>query len=673
VATAQQIAPSDSTGRAASAPASAPATKKFTKDPMTVGLLSEKQWAVGSMALDRKPADRAALKQALADTDPVVRRFAVFGLERLGIADPASASVAEDILPLLKDGETFVRQQAAVSLGKLKSPKAVAPLLAALSSDDLSLRAEAFVALGLIGDPATQGDILKALGDKRLWTDLDMWAQRFALGVLERPFFTDKAAIPFLHSLLKLKDWDNPAWAGLMPQTRAQQSLLISNAAADILASKFDDPAGEDLLIEAFTTEDDYMHQSSIEALGKIRSKKAIPALVKQLDSEWTANRRRAITALGLIGDASAVPALEKVLAGPDERLRAMAAAALEKIDGKKRVADANDPAAVPAPVAEANLATPGGKRPPQFICLGVDDCANADGLESMLDICQTLQGKGSKAVFTMWLAPLIGDWEVRDMEKQTLLVRRLFDMGCEIAHHTLMHNPEGKFWTSQPPAIQVREIEGCTQWDRSHIPGFLRPFSHKGGGGGSGTPFDPNFSKWLTAKQNFLYSGGGRRNNSGPDGQLWPEKQPAGAMYRINTGCLDAAAPPVHAHIADPIFSDYGGRFEYELPDGVAMWKANFDYHYILPRRPILAVNAFHDWGLRQTGGAKGSHRNEGRILKEFLVDVLVTNKDKYPDAYCVTYRQVVEYVASDGDLKHTLDAGNCQDSRNPVKPKID
>ena len=104
-------------------------------------------------------------------------------------------------------------------------------------------------------------------------------------------------------------------------------------------------------------------------------------------------------------------------------------------------------------------------------------------------------------------------------------------------------------------------------------------------------------------------------------------------------------------------------------------MWKANFEYRYNHPRRPILAVNAFHDWGLKRTDGqgTKGSHRNESAILKAFLLDVLVTNKDKYPEAHCVTFRQVVEYVATDGDLKQTLDAGNCQDSRNPVKPKVD
>ena len=59
-------------------------------------------------------------------------------------------------------------------------------------------------------------------------------------------------------------------------------------------------------------------------------------------------------------------------------------------------------------------------------------------------------------------------------------------------------------------------------------------------------------------------------------------------------------------------------------------------------------------------------------QFLKEFLLDVLVKNKDKYPDTYCVSYSQLLEYCKT-ADLKHALAAGNCQDSRNPEKAKLD
>jgi hypothetical protein len=271
-----------------------------------------------------------------------------------------------------------------------------------------------------------------------------------------------------------------------------------------------------------------------------------------------------------------------------------------------------------------------------------------------------------------MYASPWGGDSEDRDLVKQQLIYQRLFDLGCEIANHTLDHNKGGLFWTARPPAEQVRELEGCTEWLREHVVGFTRPFSHKGGGGASGSAVDPQFTRALMEKQRFIYRGG---RGGHPNDQMWPmdsARQPG--TWTLPTGSLDAAAPPVHATITDPINSDYSGRFDFEVPEGVAMWQANFDYHYRHPRRPILGVNAFHDWGFKTLDDSRiyWSHRNEGPILKAFLMDVLVTNKEKYPDTHCVTFRQVIEYAVSDGDLEHTLKAGNCQDSRNPEKPLI-
>jgi len=221
------------------------------------------------------------------------------------------------------------------------------------------------------------------------------------------------------------------------------------------------------------------------------------------------------------------------------------------------------------------------------------------------------------------------------------------------------------------PREQQVEEIEGCTRWYREHIVGFTRPFTHKGGGGGAGARVDAAFTRELIGRQNFIYWGNGGQH---PNEQGWPTLR-GGETWIVPTGCLDVdagGAAPVHAQITDPITSDYPGRFDYPVADGVAMWRANFVYHYNLPQRPILAVNAFHDWGLKSLveGAGRGSNHDEGRILKEFLLDVLVKNKDKYPDTYCVTFHQVVEYAKSNGDLQHTLASGNGQDRRNPEKP---
>jgi HEAT repeat protein len=643
--------------------------------------------ATGQMAMDKNPANATAFKVMLKDPDQLVRRHAIFGLERLG--DPASA---KDIVPLLKDQEPWVRRNAAIALGKLHAREATGPLVAVLTSDDIELRHEAFVALGRIGDPATQKPILKALRDKRLWTELTMWDQVDILSLTSHDFITDPETHEVLKWMLTYKDWDHPEFAALPPEQKDGICVQMAVCAASTLIEKYHDPSGEKFLLEGLANvNDDYMQQGTAQLLGRLKCKAAIPLLVKQLDSEWTLNKRTAIIALGEIGenDPAAREALLKALEHPVVALRPLAAAALTKMHVEHKAPDLSDPPAVPPATLAADLQVPGGKRPPQFICLGVDDCVNMDGLEAMLDICETLKANGSKAVFTMWVAPLMASPESRDLDKQTLLLRRLYDMGCEIANHTLRHNPDGKYWTSVPKEQQIEALEGCAQWFRDHFPGYTRPFAFKGGGGATSTGVvDRKFSDELLARQNFVYSTtrgpAGRRNDPNrlpdhPNTQVWPGAKPNSTTpgrppYIFNQGCFDAAAPPVHARIADPIYSDYGGRFDYEVPAGVAMWKANFEYRYNLPQRPILAVNGFHDWGLKSLGDptAKGSHRNEGNILKAFLLDVLVQNKDKYPDAYCVTFRQVVEYAATDGDLKHTLAVGNCQDSRNPVKPVV-
>jgi HEAT repeat protein len=627
--------------------------------------------AAKKLAIDKDPATAETLTAALKDQEPLVKRFAIYGLQRIG--NPAAAPA---IVPLLKDQDAWVRRTAATALGKLGS-KASAPALAALLKDEnLLVRGDALTALGAIGDPGTQQAILEAARDQRLWSEAGNLERENILGVLGRPFVTDPAVKTLLVKLLA--DYDrmpHPEFDALTDLQRQSAILGIPNQMACLLAIKFHDASGLPMLIKGVENIDnDHMMQNSMKALVAIKAREGTPAIVQLLERAWNPklesfmnNDRYCIEALGEIGDPAAVAPLEKFLNHPDYRLRSCAAAALEKIDGRKRAIAPDGPAAVIPQIADKDLATPGGKRPPQFIVLGCDDCGNLQGVEAMLDICQTLQARGAKVVFTMWLAPFIAGGEPQsDMEKKKVIYQKLFDMGCEVAQHTLHHNAA---WASLPREGQVEEIEGCTKWYRDNIVGFTRPFSFKSPGGIRGAPGDRDFTRDLLARQNFLYNAG---RGGHPNDQMWPV--PGKWPMHVPSGCFDSNAPPVHAVITDEIRSDYPGRFDFDLPQGLAMWKANFEYHYNHPRRPILAVNGFHDWGLQSLNdpNATGPHRNEAKILKAFLLDVLVKNKDKYPDTYCVTYRQVVEYVNTNGDLKQTLAIGNGQNNRNPVKPSV-
>jgi hypothetical protein len=313
--------------------------------------------AAKKLAVDKDPATADSLLAALKDAEPLVKRFAIYGLQRIG-----DRSAAGKIAALVTDKDPWVRRTAITALGRLGAKDCISDLLKALKDEDVHVRCDAFVALGRLGDPATQKPLLEAMQDKRLWSGLDVWDQMAILHVIERPFWTDRDAVPFLQKMVDYAKWPHPELEKFDQISRDARCLIISNGVAEVLAT------------------------------------------------------------------------------------------------------------------------------------------------------------------------------------------------------------------------------------------------------------------------------------------------------------------------ITDTINSDYPGRFDYDVTPGVAMWKGNFEYHYNHPRRPILAVNAFHDWGFKTADDstAKGSNRNEGTLVKEFLLDVLVKNKDKYPDTYCVTYSQLLEYVKT-ADLKHTLAAGNCQDSRNPEKPTLD
>jgi HEAT repeat protein len=637
------------------------------------------------LALDTAPGAAAELRSGLSDPDETVRRLALYGLERLG--DPESAP---DILPLLDDEEVWVRLAAAGALGRLGNRCATARLSDLLEADDPRLRLAAFTALGRIGDPASQRAILAALKDERNWSELSIAGQLSILHIVEQDWFTDGAVVEVLRWLLSCPDWDHPELVDLEESRRTRFPLTLANKAAEILAAKFGDTSGEGRLIDGLGLMYQ-QQQSSARALGAIKSKAAVPALMELLGAPGKLGQRRscdvptslyALGALGEIGDVAAVPLLEEFLQDEDAKVRRAAADALEKTDGRKHEPAPDGPAASVPAIPTEELGTPGGRRPPQFIVIGVDDCTSIAGLETMLEIAQTLAGHGQKVVYTMWVAPLSGDLNWRDVSRQKLLLQRLFDLGSEVAHHTLHHNPGGHNWASLPREVQIEEIEGCTRWYRENIEGFTRPFSHKGGGGGRGERVDPEFTEQLLARQDFLYRGfcpsrfsDDYPNGMHPDEVRWPRKDDP-LPYVIETCALDANAPPMHRSITHGIQGDIPGQFDREIPEGVAMMKANLDYLYNHPRRPILAVNAYHDWGLKSAPMAADQthcHRNEGAILRQFLLDVLVDNLERYPDTYCVTFRQVIEYVLSDGDLEHTLAVGNCQDSRHPVRPCVE
>lgn len=96
---------------------------------------------------------RQALERLLKDDNASVRAAAIFGLHRLG-----DASHTAELASLLRDHpEAAVRRNAALILGRLGEPGAVALLAGVVNSKDAGLHIQALEAMVLLGNPeATQ-------------------------------------------------------------------------------------------------------------------------------------------------------------------------------------------------------------------------------------------------------------------------------------------------------------------------------------------------------------------------------------------------------------------------------------------------------------------------------------------------------------------------------------
>lgn|GEM_PF-2908926 len=105
-----------------------------------------------------------AIARATVDPDEAVRATAVRCLGRapLELAEEVSSAA----MPALDDASPLVRAEAAVALGRLGGPSAVAPLALRLTEPEESVRRAAAVALGAIGDRKAVAALSFAIDDR---------------------------------------------------------------------------------------------------------------------------------------------------------------------------------------------------------------------------------------------------------------------------------------------------------------------------------------------------------------------------------------------------------------------------------------------------------------------------------------------------------------------------
>ncbi len=282
-------------------------------------------------------------------------------------------SAASWLLGCLRDPEGAVRRWAAESLGLLGAHEAIEGLRVLLGDQVPGVRAAAAEALGMLGDRASAGRI------SRLLADLSPVVQRAAveaLGALGAVTVAGKIAklagssypevrLAALRSLLEMKApeagqvcsellgdrvWRvrDAAARGLtglgvaaLPYVRralASAYWLVRAQAAEILGRLPAGPEDIQALLKLLGDSSSHVRYAAAEALGRLGSVEAGPALEALLRDPDPFVREAAIRACGRVCTSGAAPAVARLLRDPSPIVRMWAATALGKLGGAEAV-----------------------------------------------------------------------------------------------------------------------------------------------------------------------------------------------------------------------------------------------------------------------------------------------------------------------------------------------
>jgi HEAT repeat protein len=275
--------------------------------PALLEALKAEEWqvrAAAARALGKigDPQALPALLEALKDRDENVRQSATEALGEIG--DPQALPVLLETLKAAKDWQ--VRLAVAEALWKIGDPQALHTLLWVLRDGDTFVRQFAAWTLGKVGGRQAVLDL-----EDVLKKDEDWWMRQIAAKVLGE--IGERQAVPALMEALKDEHWwvcQAAAWA--LGEIGDRQAL----------------PA----LIQALKDREEDVRRAAAEALGKIGDPQAVPALMETLKDRDEDVRKAVAEALGEIGDPQAVPALLETLKDEDEDVRWAATMALGKL-----------------------------------------------------------------------------------------------------------------------------------------------------------------------------------------------------------------------------------------------------------------------------------------------------------------------------------------------------
>jgi HEAT repeat protein len=260
-------------------------------------IASVKKRAIKGLTPLRGPSVRAALLNALAETDATVRQAAADAL-----AAQADASVAPALLKAMTDPESSVRAAAARALGVLKAREAVPALMAMLSDSDVEAAVAAANALAELADPAALDKLINIVTASATPAPLYDAAAN-ALAKIQDP-----RAVPILVKLLGSPK-ENVRWAS----AAALGGLGVADAVKPLAAVALKD-------------QNPQIREAALAALSTIKDPSALDTLVDALSDKEKRVADQALRSLTQVADANATlyaAALDRLVAARNYALAA--------------------------------------------------------------------------------------------------------------------------------------------------------------------------------------------------------------------------------------------------------------------------------------------------------------------------------------------------------------
>ncbi len=271
--------------------------------------------------------------EKLEDPDPSIRRIAIEALGLIG-----NKKAVTQLMKQLKDPKLSIRKAAIEALGRVGDKKAVPLLMENLEDHDPSIRKAAIEALGGLGDKKAVVHLIKILTMPEPPSSHIHRAAIKALGKLK-----DKLAVMPL--AYKLNDPDEAVFSETamalvqLGDKQAIQPLLHKLNAPNphirmiviFALGKLGNRQSLQPLLEKLEESNKYFQMSATK--GQERQHNKLTARqIKRLDEREAFVRTTTIEALGRLGDKQAIPPLALLLEDPDHHVATAAAASLKAL-----------------------------------------------------------------------------------------------------------------------------------------------------------------------------------------------------------------------------------------------------------------------------------------------------------------------------------------------------